>query len=198
MDFDDLLTAKPPPPNRVGKCEGDCELHLYEGAVMVAYAMHLFRTFNVEQVEIHPDGEHGKQFDFVGWLARRGFRKMSDKGRTSYGGTYRDDAGRQIDIDPKSGVGDVVANLSEGTLSAECKGGIINTRHPGQLSRLRRGLCEAVGLLMATESPGRQVAVVPYTKATEEMARRLAPRCAKAGIKIALVKGRGEVIDVSV
>jgi hypothetical protein len=116
MNFDDLLTAKQPPPNRVSKCEGDHEHHLFEGAVMVAYAMHLLRTHNVEKVEIHPDGEHGKQFEFVGWLARRGFRNVSQKGKTSYGGTYEDDSGRQIEIDPKSGLGDVAAKLDEGVV----------------------------------------------------------------------------------
>jgi hypothetical protein len=50
---------------------------------------------------------------------------------------------------------------------------------------------------MATPSPGRQVAVVPYTKTTKELAKRLAPRCAKAGIEIALVKSRGEAVDVN-
>lgn len=38
MDFDDLVTALAPPPNRVGKADGEHEHHLYEGAVMVAYA----------------------------------------------------------------------------------------------------------------------------------------------------------------
>ena len=36
------------------------------GAVMVAYAMHLLRTEGAQGVRIHPDGEHGKQFDFAG------------------------------------------------------------------------------------------------------------------------------------
>ena len=51
---------------------------------------------------------------------------------------------------------------------------------------------------MATPSPGRQVAVVPYTEATLRLAIRLAPRCALAGIELALVKNRGEIIDVRV
>src|SRR4051794_37730149 len=62
---------------------------------------------------------------------------------------------------PKSGLGDVVADVGDHVVAAECKGGIINTRHPGQVSRLYRGLCETVGLLMATPSQGRQGAVVP-------------------------------------
>lgn len=67
---------------------------------------------------------------------------------------------------------------------------------PGQVSRFYRGLCETVGLLMATPSQGRQIAVVPLTASTQRLAKRLAPRCALAGIEIALVGSRGEVMDV--
>jgi hypothetical protein len=196
LDFEDLVTALPPPENRVGKMDGTHELHLYEGAVMVAYAMHLLRTEGAQYVRIHPDGEHGKQFDFAGWLLRRGFVKTSSLGSTAYGGVYRDSLGRTITVNPKSGLGDVMAEARSGIISAECKGGIINTWHPGQVSRLYKGLCETVGMLMATRSQGRQVAVVPLTKGTLRLGERLAARCAMAGIEIAMVGSRGEVVDV--
>ena len=196
MDFEDLVTALAPPPNRVGKSDGPDEHHLYEGAVMLAYAVHLLRTQGARDVRIHPDGEHGKQFDFAAWLGRRGFAKTSSLGSTAYGGVYRNPAGQTITVHPKSGLGDVVAHVGDHVIAAECKGGIINTRHPGQVSRLYRGLCETVGLLMATPSQGRQIAVVPLTDSTLRLAERLAPRCALAGIEIALVGGRGEVMDV--
>jgi hypothetical protein len=38
MDFNDLVKELAPPPNRRGKTPGEVEHHLYEGAVMVAYA----------------------------------------------------------------------------------------------------------------------------------------------------------------
>lgn len=196
LDFDDLVTALEPPPNRVGKSEGTHEHHLYEGAVMVAYAMHLLRTEGAQHVRVHPDGEHGKQFDFARWLERRAFARVSSTGSTTYGGVYRNASGQTITVNPKSGLGDVFAEVGSLIISAECKGGIINTRHSGQVSRLYRGLCETVGLLMATPSPGRQVAVVPLTDSTLRLAKRLAPRCANAGIEIALVGSRGEVRDV--
>lgn len=196
LDFDDLVTALEPPPNRVAKAEGGHEHHLYEGAVMVAYAMHLLRTANAHHVQVHPDGEHGKQFDFAGWLQRRGFTKTDSLGTTTYGGVYRNAAGQRITVQPKSGLGDVVAEVGDHVISAECKGGIINTRHAGQVSRLYKGLCETVGMLMATPSPGRQIAVVPLTDGTRRLAKRLAPRCALTGIEIALVGSQGEVIDV--
>lgn len=198
MDFEDLVTALAPPPNRIGKHDGDHEHHLYEGAVMVAYAMHLLRTQGARHVRIHPDGEHGKQFDFAGCLLRRGFEKASSLGSTSYGGTYHHAAGQTITVNPKSGLGDVVAEVGDHVVSAECKGGIINTWHAGQVSRLYKGLCETVGMLMATPSQGRQIAVVPFTEGTLRLAQRLAPRCALAGIEIALVGSRGEVMQIPV
>lgn len=196
MGFEDLVTARMPPPNRLGMADCEHEHHLYEGAVMVAYAMHLLRTEPTKEVSIHPDGEHGKQFDFSSWLGRRGFSRVSSTGKTSYGGIYADGNGRTVIINPKSGLGDVVTTAGNQTVSAECKGGIINTRHPGQVSRLSKGLCETVGQLMATPSRGRQVAVVPHTELTLRLAKRLAPRCALVGIELALVKSRGEIIDV--
>jgi hypothetical protein len=196
LPFDDLIVPLPPPPNRRGKSDNEHEHHFYEGAVMLAYAMHLLRAEPTSEVHIHPDGEHGKQFDFRAWLARQGFVLESPTGKTPYGGSYKDLRGRIIVITPKPGLGDVVANFGERIITAECKGGIINTRHPGQVSRLYRGLCETVGLLMASPSLGRQIAVVPYTPTTLSLAKRLVPRCALAGIEIALVKERGEVIDV--
>ncbi len=79
---------------------------------------------------------------------------------------------------------------------AECKGGIVNTRHAGQTSRLRKGLCEAVGLLMTNPRSGRQVAVVPQTEGTLRLAQKLAPRAKEAGIEIALVDELGHVVDI--
>lgn len=196
VDFDDLVQEVAPPPNRVGKCQGDYERHLPEGAVMVAYAMHLLRTTSAAEVLVHPDGEHGKRFDFSGWLARQGFERTTRTGTAGYAGRYVRADGRAIVVNPVSGKGDVVADLGGTSISAECKGGIINTRHPGQVSRLYKGLCETVGLLLAVASPGRQVAVVPHTEGTHRLALRLAPRCAAAGIEIALVGGCGEIFDV--
>jgi len=83
------------------------------------------------------------------------------------------------------GGGDVVADAANGFISAQCKGGIINTQHPRQVSRLYECLCEPVGMLMATPSLGWQVAVVPLTDATRRLPKRLAPRCAMVGIEIA-------------
>jgi hypothetical protein len=197
--FDDLIKFHEPRPNRAGSCDGGIEHHLTEGAVMVAFAMHLLRTVpGLRHVAIHPDGEHGKQFDFRAWLAKRGFALTERMGSTAYGGTYASAAGQTVLVNPKSGRGDVVADIEGQSFVAECKGGVLNTRHAGQQSRLRQGLCETIGLSLASPiaEGRRQFAVVPRTKATEALARRMAARAAAAGIEIVLVDGQGMVHDV--
>ena len=190
------MTLRDPPPNRVGKCEGGIEHVLSEGAVMIAFAMHLLATVpDLKHVAIHPDGEHGKRLDFRGWFLRHGFEHSKPMGTTSYGGLYTHDDGRTILVNPASGRGDVVADIDGRSYVAECKGGILNTTHPGQTSRLRQGLCETVGLSLATPivKGRRQFAVVPKTKVTEALAARMAARAGHAGIEIALVDGLGRV-----
>ena len=197
--LDDLVTHKKPPPNRVKTCNGALEQHLSEGAVMLAFALHLLRTVpGLKSVNVHPDGEHGKRFDFRGWLERQGFSLATPLGTTSYGGRYVS-AGRQaVLVEPKCGLGDVVAESGGKSLVAECKGGVINTRHPGQLSRLRQGLCEAVGLSLASPmtKDRKQFAVVPKIETTENLAKKLAVRARLAGIEIALIDARGNVFHI--
>jgi len=53
---------------------------------MLAYAMYLLRTQGARDVRIHPDGEHGKQFDFTSWLGRQAFTKVSSLGSTVWRG----------------------------------------------------------------------------------------------------------------
>jgi hypothetical protein len=193
--FDDLIVELDPPTNRRDKCEGK-ERHLTEAAVMLAYGMHLLRTVrSLERVELHPDGEHAKRFEIVQWLSARGFELKESQGKTAYCGTYGN--GQQtIVVASTPGKGDVVARTDDGIIVAECKGGITNTTHAGQKSRLRKGLCEAVGLLMTRDKGGKQVAVVPNTETTLKLARKLAPRAGDAGIEIALVDEQGRVVDV--
>jgi hypothetical protein len=194
--FQDLIVELDPPPNRLGKCIGGKERHLPEAAVMLAYGMHLLQTVPaLATIELHPDGEHAKRFEIVPWLSARGFVLKERHGTTAYCGTYVRDE-QLIRITSISGKGDVVARTHDATIIAECKGGIVNTSHAGPTSRLRKGLCEAVGLLMASPKAGRQVAVVPHTETTLRLARRLAPRAKDAGIEIALVDELGRVVDI--
>jgi len=196
--FDDFLTLVAPTEKRKKGLSGDFQEYLTEGAVMVAYALHILRTTDARQVAIHPDGEHGKSFEFRSWLLVRGFELVAPRGTTTYGGIYRHTDGREIDVFPKSGLGDVVATVGNGRIVAETKGGIMNTTHPGPTSRARRGLCEAVGLLLATpfEQGTRQIAVVPDVPVTQRLAKNMIQRARLAGIEIALVDRRGNVTDV--
>jgi len=139
---------------------------------------------------------HGQGFDMRGWLERRGFALAEALGATSYGGTYVSGTGQTVFVQPKSGLGDVVAKVDGQSIVAECKGGVLNTKHAGQQSRLRRGLCEAVGLLLASAEGTRQFAVVPHTDVTHKLANKMAHRARLAGIEIALVDARGNVFDV--
>lgn len=181
-----------PPPNRRNRCDGDQECHMTEPAIMIAFAAHLLSKGAIE-VAIHPDGEHGRIFDIKSCLETNGFNLIENIGSTSYGGMYQKGKER-IKVTLTPGIGDVESHIGGQKLIAECKGGIINTRHSGQTSRLRRGLCEAIGLLMARASNGeRQVAVVPMTPITTLMAQRMLPRIKTVGIEIALVAENGQI-----
>jgi hypothetical protein len=52
--LDNLVTHRPPPPNRVKSCEHDVEHHLSEGAVMLAFAFHLLRTMPLRETSRNP------------------------------------------------------------------------------------------------------------------------------------------------
>ena len=141
------IDLRDPPPNRRSSCDGAQEQHLTEAAVIIAFGMYLLEQ-GALTVELHPDGEHGKRHDLKKSLEVYGLMLVRPQGITSYGGTYQ--RGHQtVHVTLKPGVGDVVTEIGGKAVVAECKGGVVNTRHAGQLSKLRRGLCEAVGLLMA-------------------------------------------------
>ena len=158
---------------------------------MIAFAMYLFEQ-GADDVRLHPDGEHLKRYEMADCLNAEGF-DLQGEGT----GVYR--RGREtITVKCRSGLGDVVGKLNDSVVVAECKGGVINTRHSGPVSKLRRGLCEAVGLLMARSLEGeRHVAVVPAHRVTESLGLRMLSRANKAGIEIALVEPEGNVIFLS-
>ena len=187
-----LILFKKPPEKRLSKAVGGSEHHMSEAAVMLAFAMHLFAR-GAGQVSIHPDGEHGKRFEIQQWLATHGFVRQEGWGTTSYAGRYVN-GNLVLEVYVKPGQGDVVANINGQMVVAECKGGIVNTRHAGQVSRLRKGLHEAAGQLLTRSGNGEiNVAVVPHTITTRDLAIRMAPRANRAGISIALITSTGVV-----
>jgi hypothetical protein len=186
---------RPAPEKRRRFHTGDHEEHFPEASIMVAFAAHLLEL-GAKRVELHLDGMHAKQHDVEGQLSTGGFLREDASGATC-AGNYKSGES-QLTIDFRAGKGDVVAVLDGVRIVAECKGGIVNTRHAGQTSRLREHLCEAVGQLMGHKQlpDERHVAVVPHTPVTLSVAARMAERAARAGIELALVGADGKVVYV--
>lgn len=189
-----FVTEKPPPPGRATKTDRCMERHLYEAAVMLAVAQWMFES-GAQEVCVYPDGVHAQYFDICGWLENEGFEKIAAIGEKPEAGTYmRDDQTLVVEFQP--GRGDVVADVQDSRVVVEAKGGIVNTRHPGQKSKLRKHLYEAVGMLLAgPDSADRLIAAVPRHPETIKIATKLmkARRCRDAGIEIALVSEDGVV-----
>ena len=143
-------------------------------------------------VYIHPDGMHAKFFDIAEWLRNAGFHKVSNKGKAPLAGVYRRRA-CTIEIDFRSGAGDVVGEVKGDLVFVEAKGGCINSRNPGQLSKLRKHLYEAVGSLLGSPENARLIAAVPEHRETRRLAERMAARCHDTGIQVALVSADGAV-----
>ena len=187
-----FITEQPPPPGRTKKHTGKFEQHLYEAAVMLAIARWMFE-WGAETVYLHPDGEHAKQFDICRWLANEGFEKIAAKGKTPVAGTYTRQH-KTLYVEFKPGQGDVVADIESCCVVVEAKGGIINTSHSGQKSKLRKNLYEAVGMLLdGPKNADRLIAAVPLHTETEKITQRMVKRCRDVGIEIALISGDGAV-----
>lgn len=191
-----FLTEHLPPEARRKYCERGIELKLTEAAVQLAFALYLLEhPSGGSTAEIFPDGEHAKRFDIPSFLSARGFKRTETVGTTMYGGVYRR-GDHALIVNPKSqhGRGDVVGQIDGVTVRAECKGGIVNSKHAGALSKVRSGFNELIGQAIAMPEDGsRHIAVAPRTPASEMQALRLHKRCAAAGIEIALVDVDGEV-----
>ncbi|MCY3770197.1 MAG: hypothetical protein OXG56_12660 [Gammaproteobacteria bacterium] len=187
-----FITKKPPPRGRVGQCDGDFEEHLYEAAVMLAVAQWMFDR-GANKVCLHPDGQHAKQFDIFEWLMDKGYERICKIGQTRDAGIYSRKH-QTLVIEFKPGQGDIVTHLGDCRVVVEAKGGIINTRHSGQKSKLRKHLYEAVGMLLDERTDAdRLIAAVPFHQETKRIACRMVGRCRDAGIEIALVSGSGEI-----
>ena len=74
------------------------------------------------------------------------------QGTTIYGGTYQLDH-QTVNVTLKPGVGDIVAEIGGRTLIAECRGGVVNTRHAGQ--QVEKGAVRSGRLTNGTPSEQR-------------------------------------------
>lgn len=196
-DLSAYITPHLPPEKRQRYCEGGIELKLCEAAVQLAFSLYLLgHEKGGTTVEMYPDGEHAKRFNIPSFLTADGFSKTATMGSTAYGGTYERD-GQILIVNPKSQHrrGDVVGTLDGIIVRAECKGGIINSRHSGARSSLGSGFNELIGQTMSMTVDGaRHIAVAPQAADSELQASRLRDRCQIAGIEIALITCDGGVI----
>ena len=135
-----FIQERDPPPNRAGHCpDGEKEKHFTEAAVMISFALHLLESYpDAHSVRICPDGEHAKRFDIKNWLEKNGFNKTESSGSTSYGGKYVRDR-HTIQVTPTSGFGDVVIETGNENIVAECKGGVVNAKHPDKRHAFAKG-----------------------------------------------------------
>ena len=186
------IIEKQPAKGRKSKCEGSLERHLYEPAVMLAAANWMFEC-GAERVRMYPDGMHAKQFNICAWLEKEGFKKVAPKGKTRDSGEYVRNRHTLI-VEFKPGQGDIVAEVRGCRIVVEAKGGITNTNHAGQKSKLRKHIYEAVGMLLGNSyGADRLIAAVPRHTETEKIACKIAERCRVVGIEIALVSENGDV-----
>ena len=116
-----------PPEKRISACFDEHEQVIPEGSVMLACALHFFQT-GADHVSIHPDGMHLKDINIKMWLKKIGFDKLTQIGQTEAGGLYSKRS-KKLEVNPKSGVGDVVAFFGDHKVIIEAKGGVLNTRH---------------------------------------------------------------------
>ncbi len=192
-----FVIEKTPPKGRAPKTDGDFERHLYEAAVMLAMAQWMFVKLGAKKVCVYPDGMHVRYFCIRSWLENEGFKKTGSIGTTPEGGTYiRNDQTLVVEFQP--GRGDVVGEDEQGSrVVVEAKGGIVNTRHPGQKSKLRKHLYEAVGMLLAGsyDTADRLIVAAPFHRETETIANKMmqSKRFLDTEIEIALVCENGSI-----
>lgn len=212
MKYISYTHFRDPPPNRrripSSKNKEFKEQHFPEAAVMIATAIHFLNVIakrrgnrKVHSCQICPDGMHeSPHFHIKDLLEENGFSliRKAEKSKTKYAGEYRNARRDEIKVYPRPGQGDVSIQWNNQTWVVECKGGIINSNHPGPLSKLRRGLYEAFGQISAFQSEGtKRGVVVPKTNETIKHAKKFATAAKTLGVTLLLVDENGQfkVID---
>jgi hypothetical protein len=173
------------------------ERKLPEAGVMFAMAMWLLtEPASSRVVKIHPDGMHDSDdFRITNWLQSAGFTQSQRVGKTDYAGSWEGPHGR-IEIVNRPGVGDVVGEVDGIEIFIEAKGGTINSRYPGHLSRNRNNLYLCLGQLFAKQ-PGpkiRRIAALPYTDDLMMVLKTINTQVTMAGIEVLLVQYDGKLI----
>ena len=194
--FEGLVSQLDPPANRRGKCDGEKELHLTEAAVMLAYGMHLLATVpQLNSVELHPDGEHGKRFEIAKCYPSEDSNSPNRKvERAIAESTCMETRAFWLHRLPVRATWSRTLRKDQSRRNVRAASSI--RAIPDRFHVCVKGFREAIGLLMARDLGGQQIAVVPYTPITLRLAQKMVPRVTAAGIQIALVDEFGHVIDI--
>jgi hypothetical protein len=171
-----------------------------EAEVSLRLAFHLSRMdTSGSKISVAIDGAQVRNgedeiFPIVKFLACEQWAQTGQEGRNPWQGSY-ESKGKIIVIHARPGGGDVVANIGQRTVFAECKGGPL-IKKPG--SKEYPKLREAIGQLMTAPEirPGDfPVAVVPATTTFRRLASEWAssPLILRSGISFALVSRDGAV-----
>ena len=180
------------------------QLRMTEGEVAIRLAEYLLTLPGAaDTVTIAIDGAvvetvtHGRLFEIEQFLATNGWRAVRQQGKRLWHGAYsRSD--KHLHISSTSGIGDVVIQIGNRRVVAECKGGPLVKKRGSQEHRI---LKEALGqaLLWREGADDILLIAVPDTPWFEPLATNWGsrPLVRKVGIQIALVAPSGDVSGFS-
>jgi len=138
---------------------------------------------------------HGAEiFPIVPFLADMGWKQVEQVGKNDWQGWY-EKGEQRLQIDAKSGVGDVVVTVGTKCIRAECKGGPL-VKKPGspEYRILRQALGQAITVEQVNVNDVLIVAI-PHTDRFRQLADkwRKRPLVGRSGIQIVLVGRDGTV-----
>jgi hypothetical protein len=170
-----------------------------EGEVALLLADHFLRLPHAEPtVTVAIDGavvettKHGRLFEIETFLSHLRWRLVEQRGKRPWHGAYTRDA-QQLHLSSTSGVGDVVVQIANRRIVAECKGGpLIKVKG----SKEHRILKEAIGQAVVSENnEDMPIVAVPDTPPFRLLAEswQQRPLIRKLGLQIVLVAQDGGV-----
>lgn len=171
-----------------------------EAEVAIRLAEYLLSLPNAaDQAMVAIDGavvqtaDRGRMFEIEKFLAANRWQLGEQKGKRNWHGAYSR-GGKRLNINSISGTGDVVVQIGNRRVVAECKGGPLIKKRGSQEYRI---LKEALGQAVLSDGNASDLVVVAvpdtqwFRSLTEKWRKR--PLVRKAGIQIVLVSGSGSV-----
>jgi hypothetical protein len=177
-----------------------------EAEVSLRLAFHLLDLPGSQRVaRVAIDGAQVKVgrdriFPIVAFLAETGWTQVRQRGSNAWQGDYVN-GDQHLIIHSRPGVGDVVMQVGDQRVRAECKGGpLVRSPSSQEYPILRRALGQVITVQQVDRGDVLLVAVPQSPKLRELASRwRDAPLVQRAGIQIVLVGRDGSVegLDVS-